>query len=41
MTDQPIIKVEASPTFSRNLRGIAKKYRNVRDDIQPIIANYE
>lgn len=37
MVDQPLIKVEASPTFKRNLRSLAKKYRSIRDDIQPVI----
>lgn len=37
MTDQPIVSVEASPTFNRNLRTLTKKYRRIRDDIQPII----
>jgi mRNA-degrading endonuclease RelE of RelBE toxin-antitoxin system len=33
--------VEASPTFSRNLRTLAKKYRHIRNDIQPIIEQLE
>jgi mRNA-degrading endonuclease RelE of RelBE toxin-antitoxin system len=37
MTDQPFIQVEASPTFNRNLRALAKKYRSIRNDIQPVI----
>lgn len=37
MTDQPIVSVEASLTFNRNLRTLTKKYRRIRDDIQPII----
>jgi mRNA-degrading endonuclease RelE of RelBE toxin-antitoxin system len=41
MPEQPLIKVEASPTFSRNLRTLAKKYRNIRNDIQPIIEQLE
>jgi mRNA-degrading endonuclease RelE of RelBE toxin-antitoxin system len=36
MSEQPLIEVEASPTFNRNLRTLAKKYRNIRSDIQPI-----
>ncbi|MFB2979780.1 type II toxin-antitoxin system RelE/ParE family toxin [Microseira sp. BLCC-F43] len=31
------IQVEAAPTFNRNLRTLAKKYRNIRNDIQPVI----
>ncbi|HLO88859.1 MAG TPA: type II toxin-antitoxin system RelE/ParE family toxin [Nostocaceae cyanobacterium] len=37
MSDQPLIQVEASVTFNRNLRNLAKKYRSIRDDIQPIL----
>ena len=41
MTDQPFIQVEASPTFNRNLRALAKKYRSIQNDIQPIIEQLE
>jgi len=37
MTDLPLIQVIVSPTFNRNLRTLAKKYRSIRNDIQPII----
>jgi mRNA-degrading endonuclease RelE of RelBE toxin-antitoxin system len=37
MSEQPAIEVEASPTFNRNLRTLAKKYRNIRSDIQPVV----
>ncbi|GJD23998.1 hypothetical protein RIVM261_089540 [Rivularia sp. IAM M-261] len=37
MSEQPLIDVEASPTFNRNLRTLAKKYRNIRSDIQPVV----
>ncbi|MBD2596846.1 type II toxin-antitoxin system RelE/ParE family toxin [Nostoc spongiaeforme FACHB-130] len=37
MVDQPLIQVEASPTFNRNIRTLAKKYRSIRNDIQPVI----
>ncbi len=30
MPEQPLIQVEASPTFNRNLRALAKKYRSIR-----------
>ena len=33
----PLIQVIVSPTFNRNLRTLAKKYRSIRNDIQPII----
>lgn len=41
MPEQPLIQVEASPTFNRNLRDLAKKYRNIRNDIQPVIEQLE
>ncbi|MDJ0620815.1 MAG: type II toxin-antitoxin system RelE/ParE family toxin [Calothrix sp. MO_192.B10] len=41
MTDQPLVQVEASPTFNRNIRTLAKKYRNIRNDIQPVIEQLE
>ncbi len=37
MSDQPLIQVEAAPMFNRNLRILVKKYRSIRNDIQPII----
>ena len=37
----PIIKVEATAKFKRDLRVLAKKYRNIRKDIQPIITQIE
>jgi mRNA-degrading endonuclease RelE of RelBE toxin-antitoxin system len=41
MCEQPFVQVEAAPTFNRNLRTLAKKYRSIRNDIQPIIAQLE
>ena len=37
MTEQPSVKVEASPTFKRNIKTLGKKYRSIRQDIEPII----
>ena len=37
MTEQPLVNVEASPTFKRNVKTLGKKYRNVRKDVEPII----
>ncbi len=37
MVDPPLIQVEASLTFNRNLRALAKKYHSIRNDIQPVI----
>ncbi|MDQ2097844.1 MULTISPECIES: type II toxin-antitoxin system RelE/ParE family toxin [Microcoleaceae] len=41
MSEQPLIQVEAAPTFTRNLRNLAKKYRSIRNDIQPVIEQLE
>jgi mRNA-degrading endonuclease RelE of RelBE toxin-antitoxin system len=41
MTEQPLIQVEASPTFNRNLRALTKKYRNIQNDIKPVIEQLE
>ncbi|KAM3098781.1 type II toxin-antitoxin system RelE/ParE family toxin [Phormidesmis sp. 146-35] len=41
MTEPLIIQVEASPVFNRNLRTLAKKYRDIRRDIEPIIEQLE
>ncbi|BAY92677.1 MULTISPECIES: type II toxin-antitoxin system RelE family toxin [unclassified Tolypothrix] len=37
MVDRPLIQVDASLTFNRNIRTLAKKYRSIRNDIQPVI----
>ena len=37
MSDLPLIQVEAAPRFQRNLHKLAKKYLNIRNDIQPVI----
>lgn len=37
----PIIQVEFADKFKRNLRVLAKKYRSIRKDIQPIITQLE
>ena len=41
MTERSLIQVKASPTFKRNLRALAKKYRSIRKDIQPVIEQLE
>ena len=35
------IQIWASPTFQKNIRNLAKKYRNIRQDLQPIINQLE
>ncbi|MGL5805145.1 MAG: type II toxin-antitoxin system RelE/ParE family toxin [Xenococcaceae cyanobacterium] len=37
MTDKSFVKVQASPTFQRNIRKLGKKYRNIRHDVEPVI----
>ncbi|NJL26123.1 MAG: type II toxin-antitoxin system RelE/ParE family toxin [Calothrix sp. SM1_5_4] len=37
MTDPPIVQVEAARIFTRDLRTLAKKYRSIYQDVQPII----
>lgn len=39
--ESPTIKVRFTDKFKRNLRALAKKYRSIRKDIQPIIAQLE
>jgi mRNA-degrading endonuclease RelE of RelBE toxin-antitoxin system len=41
MSEQPSIQVESTSTFTRNLRNLAKKYRSIRNDIQPVIEQLE
>ncbi len=35
------IQIEASPAFQKNIRTLAKKYRNIRQDLQPVINQLE
>ncbi|MFM2313035.1 MAG: hypothetical protein RLZZ04_2311 [Cyanobacteriota bacterium] len=37
MSNRPFLKVEISPTFKRNIKTLDKKYRNIRQDVEPII----
>lgn len=32
-----LVEVENTPEFKRNLRALAKKYRHIRSDVQPVI----
>ncbi|WP_333100307.1 MULTISPECIES: hypothetical protein [unclassified Microcoleus] len=36
-TDPQSIQIEVTPRFQRDLRTLAKRYRNIRNDIQPVI----
>lgn len=38
---ESFVQVEASSTFRRNLRTLAKKYRSIRDDVQSIVEQLE
>ena len=38
---QEIVQVEFTPEFKRNLRALAKKYRHIRSDVQPMIEQLE
>lgn len=31
------MRLETSPTFERNLKQLAKRYRHIRDDLQPVL----
>lgn len=35
------IQVEYTPEFKRNLRGLAKKHRHLRSDVEPVIAQLQ
>jgi mRNA-degrading endonuclease RelE of RelBE toxin-antitoxin system len=38
-TAKPV--VQFTPEFKRNLRALAKKYRHIRDDVAPVIAELQ
>lgn len=37
MPGEPQVQVEFTPEFKRNLRALARKYRHIRSDIEPVI----
>jgi mRNA-degrading endonuclease RelE of RelBE toxin-antitoxin system len=37
----PSVTIIALPTFTRNIRTLIKKYRNILNDIQPVIVQLE
>jgi mRNA-degrading endonuclease RelE of RelBE toxin-antitoxin system len=41
MSDFPLILVQYSSVFKRNIRTLVKKYRSIRSDIEPIIQQLE
>ena len=36
-SEPPHVSVEFTPEFKRNLRALAKKYRHVRSDVEPVV----
>jgi mRNA-degrading endonuclease RelE of RelBE toxin-antitoxin system len=36
-TDLPLVRVDLTPRFKRDLRDLAKRYRHIRSDLQPLI----
>ncbi len=43
MTDEKTdpTEVEFTPEFKRNLRALARKYRNIRSDVKPVIGQIQ
>ncbi len=37
MSKQSFVKVEASPTFKRNIKILGKKYRSIHKDVEAVI----
>lgn len=35
--ETPLVKIDLTPEYKRNLRELVKKYRQIRSDVQPII----
>lgn len=41
MTDAPSIQILVTPDFQGQLRKLAKRYRNIRSDLQPLFDDLE
>jgi mRNA-degrading endonuclease RelE of RelBE toxin-antitoxin system len=41
MPDLPLIRIQAAKEFQEQLRVLAKRYRQIRDDIQPLITQLQ
>ncbi len=39
--DEPPVRVEFTPEFKRNVRALARKYRQIRSDVEPVISQLE
>ena len=37
LTDLPPIQIDLTPRFQSDLRDLAKRYRQVRSDLQPLL----
>lgn len=37
LTDSPLVEIRLTPEFQRKLKNLAKKYRQVPTDIQPVL----
>ncbi|MEG3862786.1 type II toxin-antitoxin system RelE family toxin [Microcoleus sp. herbarium12] len=37
MTDSPLVEIRLTPEFQRKLKNLAKKYRQIPTDIQPVL----
>ncbi|MGA1262730.1 MAG: type II toxin-antitoxin system RelE/ParE family toxin [Prochlorothrix sp.] len=37
MSEPPEMQIEATANFQKNLRALAKRYRSIRKDIQPVL----
>jgi mRNA-degrading endonuclease RelE of RelBE toxin-antitoxin system len=35
--ETPLVKIDLTPEYKRNLRKLSKKYRQIRSDVQPIL----
>jgi hypothetical protein len=40
-SELPSIEIEVSSDFKRNLRALAKRYRHIRSDLEPLLAQLQ
>lgn len=41
MPTRPVVTIEFTPEFKRNLKQLSKKYRRIRSDVEPVIKRLE
>jgi len=41
MTNEPSVRVVATPHFNRNFKRLRKKYRQIENDLRPLVAQLE